>query len=68
MENLKTVRERLGVTQKALAEVLGCSQGNVSFYENGQTIPPHIAAKLIDFARSKGIPITFDDVYSQQAA
>ena len=39
------------------------TQGNVSFYAKGQTIPPKVAGKLIEFAKSKGHVITYDDVY-----
>jgi putative transcriptional regulator len=64
MNHLRTIRSRLGVSQGHIAEVLGCSQGNVSGYERGQyAIPPESAAKLIDFARSRGLEITYDNVY-----
>lgn len=63
MSNLKAIRERLGVTQAAMAEALGCSQGNVSFYEAGQTFPPAAAQQLIAYAAGKGLHIGFDHVY-----
>lgn len=67
MHNLKSIRERLGVTQQVLAEGLGCTQGNVGHYERGQTLPPDMAAKLIGFAKERGVDITFDDIYSLEA-
>ena len=42
---------------------MGCSQGNVSFYEKGQTVPPDAAKRLIEFAATLGRTITFNDVY-----
>ncbi len=63
MSIFKSIRERLSMTQAAVGEAIGVTQGNVSFYEKGQTIPPAVAAKLIDVARAKGLEITFDHVY-----
>lgn len=48
---------------------MGCTQGNVSAYEKrGQTLPPETARKLIDYARERGFPLTFDDVYAGPSA
>lgn len=63
MHNLKSIRERLGVTQQAIGDALGCTQGNVGHYEKGQTLPPEMAGKLIAFAATLGLSITFDHVY-----
>lgn len=65
MHHLKPIREHLRVTQQELADGLGCTQGNVGHYERGQTLPPAMAAKLITFAASKGLRITFDHVYGK---
>ncbi len=47
-----------------MARVLGCSQGNVSFYERGsQEIPPERAKRLVGFAKSKGLRITAGQIY-----
>ncbi len=64
MNTIKSIRHRLGVTQAALAEGMGCSQSNVSFYEAGQTIPPERAEALITFAAGLGHALTFNDVYA----
>ena len=66
MSNFKSIRDRLGVTQLALAAGMGCTQGNVSFYEKGQTIPPDAAKRLIEFAASLGQAITFNDIYGEE--
>ncbi len=64
MNAIKSIRTRLGLTQAALAEAIGCTQGNVGHYENkGQTVPPEVARRLIAHAASLGVPLSFDDVY-----
>lgn len=67
MHNLKPIRDLLGITQQAMAEGIGCSQGNVGHYERGQMVPPAMARKLIDFARTRGLYLTFDHIYGQAA-
>lgn len=58
------LRTRLGLSQAELAAGIGVTQGNVSHYEvRAQTVPPQVAAKLIEFARSHGLSIGYDHVY-----
>lgn len=65
MSNFKRIRTVLGLSQSALARLLGMTQGNVSFYELGrQTVPPDVAAKLINVAKARGHTLTFDDIYA----
>lgn len=63
MSQLKQIRLRLGVTQHALAEAMGCVQGNISFYEKGRSLPAAKAKALINFAATYGLILTFDHVY-----
>lgn len=63
MNPISSIRARLGVTQAAMAEGLGVSQGNVSNYERGQTMPPEVAKRLIVFAAERGTQISFNDIY-----
>jgi putative transcriptional regulator len=63
MSNIKSIRERLKLTQSALAEGMGCTQGNVGHYEKGQTVPPDAARRLIEFAHGMGHTVTFEDIY-----
>lgn len=63
MNTIKSIRDRLGLTQQALADGMGCTQGNVGHYERGQTVPPDAASRLIEFAGSKGLRISFDHIY-----
>lgn len=66
MNNLKTIRERLGVTQQAVADALCCTQGNVGHIEkNLQEMKPPMAQRLIAFGQTLGHSLTFDDVYGE---
>lgn len=68
MNSIKVIRGRLGVTQAQLAAGLGVSQGNVSFYERGQGMPATVAALLIAYASSRGVTLTYDDIYGETRA
>lgn len=63
MSAIKSIREHLGLTQAAFAEGIGCTQGNVGHYERGQTVPPEAAARVIAFAATRGLAISFDHIY-----
>lgn len=64
MNPIRRVRTDLGLTQKELAEAIGMTQPNITFYEKGvQTMPPAAARKLIDFAASVGMVLTYEDIY-----
>ena len=66
MNNVKTIREKLGLTQKSFGDGIGCTQGNVGHYEQDrQVIPPDAAGRLIDFAATLGHVVTYDDIYSK---
>lgn len=68
MNRIKAIRERLGLTQAELALALGRTQGNVGFYERGQTVPPEVAKRLICFAGERGVGIGYADVYGPPEA
>lgn len=63
MNTFMAIRKRLNVTQAEIAAPLGVTQSNVSFYEKGQTVPPAVAGRLIEFAKAKGLTLTFDEIY-----
>lgn len=63
MRPIQVIRTRLGVSQVQLAAELGCTQANVSYYERGQTIQPDVAKRLIAFAKSRGLALSYDHVY-----
>lgn len=68
MHNFKAIRERLGMSQAAIGEALGMTQGNVSMYEHGQDVPSEVARKLIAVARRFGHALLFDDLYGKLRA
>jgi transcriptional regulator with XRE-family HTH domain len=63
MSTFKAIRERLGVTQHEMADAIGCTQGNVSLLDRGQTVLPATALRVIDFAAGRGLALTMDHVY-----
>lgn len=65
MHAIKAIRSRIGATQQAMASGIGCSQGNIANYERGQNLPPEAARKVIEYAESRGLTITFDHVYGE---
>lgn len=67
--DLAALRAQMGVTQVELAKNLGVCQANVSFYETkGQTITPHVAKRLIQFARKRKVKLTYEQIYGQTKA
>lgn len=60
-ERVKTLRTRLGMTQKQLAEAAGTSQGDISRIERGVWAPPgwdllpdHIERNVVNGVRATG--------------
>lgn len=64
MSQVRTIRAKLRKTQCEIAAAIRVTQGSVSAYENGRPIPPPVAARLIEYAASNGLSLTFDDIYS----
>ena len=66
MHPMKRIRSHLGLTQAAFGDAIGCTQGNVGHYENkGQSVPPNVAKRLIAFAATRGLHLTYDDIYKE---
>lgn len=66
MSTIREIRERLRLTQAAFGERIGCSQGNVGFYERGeQTLPVERAERLIGVAAADGLQLTLDQIYGR---
>lgn len=62
--NIKQVRERLGLSQASFAEAIGVSQGNISHYEcQRQDVSPDVARRIIAAAQERGVSVSFDDIY-----
>ncbi|SQH12998.1 helix-turn-helix transcriptional regulator [Providencia heimbachae] len=65
--NIKLIRKELGLSQSELASLLEVSQSNISHYERGsQRVPQDIASRVINLAGERGVPITFDDIYTSR--
>jgi len=61
---IRSIRERLGMSQADLAKILGRTQGNIGHYEiREQVMPPQVAQRLIFEAAVRGHRITYDDIY-----
>lgn len=66
MNAIQTIRKRLGMTQAELASAIGVTQGNVSHIEQGrQEVTPVVARRVIDVAATRGVVVTFDDIYQE---
>jgi len=63
--NISTIRKHLGLTQKSFGEGIGVTQGNINNYERQrQSVPPRVARRVIEFARARGVHVSFDDIYA----
>lgn len=47
-DRVRSIRNRLGLTQAELGELLGKTRPTVSGYEQGEPLPPEVAARLDD--------------------
>jgi DNA-binding XRE family transcriptional regulator len=62
--NVKKIRKQLGLSQKELADGVGVYQSNISHCENFvQEVSPDLARKIIAFAKTLGVEVTFNDIY-----
>lgn len=66
-DNLKKLREKLGMNQKEFAEAIHVSQTMVSKYEatndkNPKRPSPDVAYRIVDLANSRGSTITIEYV------
>lgn len=67
MSRFADIRALLGLTQQEMADVLGCTQSNVSFLDRGQTVTPAQARLIVDAAQALGVRLTLDHVYGEAA-
>jgi putative transcriptional regulator len=64
MSNIKTIRESLRITQAALADSVGVTQGAIAHYENDRRKPGLEECRRIVAALNKhGAEVTLDDVF-----
>lgn len=64
MSNMKTIREKVGVTQASLAKTVGLSQGAIAHYENERRKPGlDECRRIVDALNFIGAAVTLDDVF-----
>ncbi|MGU7812681.1 helix-turn-helix transcriptional regulator [Burkholderia semiarida] len=66
MNNVRTLRLALQLSQAELAKSIGITQSALSHYENGACDPlVATARRLISYAASRGVVWQLEDVYSE---
>ncbi|PBP34603.1 transcriptional regulator [Pseudomonas syringae] len=64
MSNMKTIREKVGVTQAVLAGLIGLTQGAIAHYESGRRKPPlDECRRIVAALNNHGASATLDDVF-----
>ncbi|ELY3801372.1 helix-turn-helix transcriptional regulator [Cronobacter sakazakii] len=64
MSNLRKIRETMKVSQAALAEKVGCTQGAIGHYESGRRNPDlKMCRSLVEALNSFGAKVQLDDVF-----
>ena len=66
MTAIYQLRKRLNLSQTDLASEIGVTQSAISQFETGASIPsPETVRKLVEFARKRGIKLSFELVYAK---
>lgn len=69
MSNIKTIRERLRMTQAALAVSVGVTQSAIAHYENERRKPGlDECRKIVSAFNTHGADVTLDEVFPPAAA
>ncbi|EAW9499893.1 helix-turn-helix transcriptional regulator [Salmonella enterica] len=64
MSNLKKMRLSLRLTQKDLANAIGCTPSSIGHYESGRRVPSVDICHLITDSLSKhGIKISIEEIF-----
>jgi transcriptional regulator with XRE-family HTH domain len=65
MNPIYQLRKRLKVSQQDLGAAIGVTQSAVSQFEKGISVPsPETVRRLIEFAKTKGIAVSFESIYT----
>ncbi|EPJ4168894.1 TPA: helix-turn-helix transcriptional regulator [Citrobacter freundii] len=64
MSNLKMYRESLKISQTALADIVGCTQGAIGHWEAGRRHPDLKTCRaLVECLNKLGAAVNLDDVF-----
>ncbi|WP_313188828.1 helix-turn-helix transcriptional regulator [Pantoea sp.] len=64
MNNIRTFRKHLGLTQSDLAKFMGCTAGAICHYETGRRgMDIELCRKFIGAFKTYGIETTIDDLF-----
>jgi putative transcriptional regulator len=63
---VKALRERLHLTQQAMAERLGVSFATVNRWENGWTVPSNLALRQLDLLASQRSKLNSTNIVESQ--
>lgn len=64
MSNMKTIREKVGVTQAELAKAVGLTQGAIAHYENDRRKPGlEECRRIVAALNAFGASATLDDAF-----
>lgn len=64
MSNIKTIRESLRMTQAALADSVGVTQGAIAHYENERRKPGlDECRRIVSALNERGACVTLDEVF-----
>ncbi|MER1974563.1 MULTISPECIES: helix-turn-helix transcriptional regulator [Enterobacteriaceae] len=64
MSNLKMYREKVRISQAALAEIIGCTQGAIGHWETGRRYPDLKTCRhLVKTLNKLGAKVKLDDVF-----
>jgi len=69
MSNMKTIREQVDMTQSALAEAVGLTQGAIAHYENDRRKPGlDECRRIVAALNTRGAEVTLDEVFPPSKA
>lgn len=69
MSNMKTIREQVDMTQSALAEAVGLTQGAIAHYENDRRKPGlDECRRIVAALNQRGANATLDEVFPPSKA
>lgn len=69
MNNIRTFRERVGLTQSDLAKMVGCTRGAICHYETGRRgMDIDLCRTFIAAFKKHGMEVSLDDLFPPKAA